>query len=129
MGSLWAFHSVNRPAAPAVGFAGEHERRVVEEINRLSLHLQPGDVTHRPPAGRQTPPLTRDERIDLRVRADRHDPAVRPDRRAGHEATQRRKRRDRQPLQWRGAVTVVSPCHALRDTRYNWTTPLRPLLT
>src|SRR6266850_8460877 len=53
------------------------------------------------PLGVRRPP-SRDERIDLCVRADRHDPAVRPDRCAGHEATQRRKRRDRQPLQWRG---------------------------
>src|SRR5438093_1397091 len=58
-------------------------------------------AANRPPAGRQTPPLTRDERVDLRVRADGHQPAVRPDRCAGHEASQPRKRRDGQPLQRR----------------------------
>src|SRR5207302_7903654 len=70
-GSFGASHAVNRPAASAVGLAGEHERRVVEEINRLSLHLESGDVTQRPPAGHQTPALTRDEEVDLRLVAIR----------------------------------------------------------
>ena len=42
-------------------FAGEYECGVVEEIDRLSSWLEPGDVAHGPPAGREDAPRTRDE--------------------------------------------------------------------
>src|SRR5439155_2985851 len=108
--SVGASHAVDRPAASQAGFAGEHERGVVQEINRLSLQLEPGDVADRAPARLQTATRTRDERINLRVCADRHEPAVRPDRRTGNETTQRRERHDRQRLERRdGDRRVATP--------------------
>src|SRR5437899_5177962 len=41
MGSLGAYHGVNRHAAAPVGFDGENERRVVQEIVLLFLHIAP----------------------------------------------------------------------------------------
>jgi len=59
--SAGASHHMDEFTSHGGGFAGQYECGVVEEIDRLSLWLEPGDIAHGPPAGREDAPRTRDE--------------------------------------------------------------------
>src|SRR2546428_14016572 len=76
--SAGASHRMNEFPSHGGSFAGEYECGVVEEIDRLSLWLGPGDVAHGPPPGREDAPRPRGEGIDLRYPGHLDDAGASP---------------------------------------------------